>query len=115
MQKDANTILLFTEHRAAIDYLSDEDAGKLIKALFAYVDEGKLPDFKGPMMSLFTVIRTQIDRSHDAYKAKCEKNSANAKKRFATHSASATASSGNPSQANESGRQWVTAHDSLRR
>lgn len=104
MQKDANTILLFTEHRAAIDYLSDEDAGKLIKALFAYVDEGKLPDFKGPMMSLFTVIRTQIDRSHDAYKAKCEKNSANAKKRFATHSASATASSGNPSQANVSER-----------
>lgn len=104
MQKDANTILLFTEHRAAIDYLSDEDAGKLIKALFAYVDEGKLPDFKGPMMSLFTVIRTQIDRSHDAYKAKCEKNSANAKKRFTTHSASETASSGNPSQANVSER-----------
>lgn len=40
MKKDANTILLFTEHRATIDYLSDEDAGKLIKALFAYVDEG---------------------------------------------------------------------------
>ena len=58
MQKDANTILLFTEHRAAIDYLSDEDAGKLIKALFAYVDEGMMPDFNGPMMSLFTVIRT---------------------------------------------------------
>ena len=54
MKKDANTILLFTEHRAAIDYLSDEDAGKLIKALFAYVDEGQLPDFNGPMMSLFT-------------------------------------------------------------
>ena len=104
MQKDANTILLFTEHRAAIDYLSDEDAGKLIKALFAYVDESKLPDFNGPMMSLFMVIRTQIDRSHEAYKAKCEKNSANAKKRFATHSASTTASSGNPSQANASER-----------
>ena len=104
MLKDANNILLFTEHRAAIDYLSDEDAGKLIKALFAYVDEGKLPDFNGPMMSLFMVIRTQIDRSHEAYKAKCEKNSANAKKRFATHSASTTASSGNPSQANVSER-----------
>lgn len=99
MKTEANTILLFTEHRAAIDYLSDEDAGKLIKALFAYVNENKLPDFNGPMMSLFTVIRTQIDRSHEAYKAKCEKNSANAKKRFATHSASATASSGIPSQA----------------
>ena len=100
MKKDANTILFFTEHRAAIDYLSDEDAGKLIKALFAYVDEGKLPDFNGPMMSLFTVIRTQIDRSHEAYKAKCERNSLNVKKRFAVHSTSATASSGNPSQAN---------------
>ena len=104
MQKEANTILLFTEHRAAIDYLSDEDAGKLIKALFAYVDESQLPDFNGPMMSLFTVIRTQIDRSHEAYKAKCERNSANAKKRFATHSASTTASPGNPSQANVSER-----------
>ena len=104
MQKDANTILLFTEHRAAIDYLSDEDAGKLIKALFAYVDESKLPDFNGPMMSLFMVIRTQIDRSHEAYKAKCEKNSANAKKRFATHSVSATASTGILSQANANER-----------
>ena len=100
MKTEANNILIFTEHRAAIDYLSVEDAGKLIKALFAYVDENKLPDFNGPMMSLFTVIRTQIDRSHEAYKAKCEKNSANAKKRFATHSASATVSSGIPSQAN---------------
>ena len=100
MKTEANTILLFTEHRAAIDYLSDEDAGKLIKALFAYVDENKLPDFNGPMMSLFTVIRTQIDRSHEAYKAKFERNSANAKKRFAIHSTSATVSSGIPSQAN---------------
>ena len=73
MQKDANTILLFTDHREAIDYLSDEDAGKLIKALFAYVDEGKLPDFNGQMMSLFTVIRTQIDRSHEAYKVNARK------------------------------------------
>lgn len=95
MQKDANTILLFTEHRAAIDYLSDEDAGKLIKALFAYVDEGKLPDFNGPMMSLFTVIRTQIDRSHEAYKAKCEKNRSNSMKRKVMQGNSAVTSMDN--------------------
>ena len=113
MKKDANTILLFTEHRAAIDYLSDEDAGKLIKALFAYVDEGQLPDFNGPMMSLFMVIRTQIDRSHEAYKAKCERNSANAKKRFAIHPMSAIASPGNPSQANVSERMLPHTDASL--
>ena len=81
MQKDANTILLFTDQRAAIEYLSDEDAGRLIKAIYAYADEGILPDFEGPMMSLFTVIRTQIDRSREAYKAKCEKNRDNSRKR----------------------------------
>ena len=95
MQKDANTILLFTDHREAIDYLSDEDAGKLIKALFAYVDEGKLPDFNGPMMSLFTVIRTQIDRSHEAYKAKCEKNRSNSMKRKVMQGNSAVTSMDN--------------------
>jgi hypothetical protein len=104
MQKDANTILLFTDQRAAIDYLSDDDAGQLFKAIYAYADEGNMPNFNGPMMSLFTVIRTQIDRSREAYKAKCEKNSANAKKRFANHSVSTNASSGNPSQANVSER-----------
>ena len=29
MDKGSNTILLFTEQRAAFDYLSDEDAGKM--------------------------------------------------------------------------------------
>ena len=81
MQKDANTILLFTDQRAAIDYLSDDDAGQLFKAIYAYADEGDMPDFNGPMMSLFTVIRTQIDRSREAYKAKCEKNRTNSMKR----------------------------------
>ena len=81
MQKDANTILLFTDQRAAIDYLSDEDAGQLFKAILAYANEGSLPDFNGPMMSLFTVIRTQIERSREAYKTKCEKNRSNSMKR----------------------------------
>ena len=81
MQKDANTILLFTDQRAAINYLSDDDAGQLFKAIYAYADEGDMPDFNGPMMSLFMVIRTQIDRSREAYKAKCEKNRTNSMKR----------------------------------
>lgn len=45
MDKGSNTILLFTKQRAAFDYLSDEDAGKLIKAIYAYADEGTIPNF----------------------------------------------------------------------
>jgi len=113
MQKDANTILLFTNQRAAIDYLSDDDAGQLFKAIYAYADEGNMPDFNGPMMSLFTVIRTQIDRSRKAYKAKCERNSANAKRRYATNSIPTVASPGIPSQASECERMPSHADASL--
>ena len=100
MVKDANNILLFTEQRAAIDYLSDNDAGRLFKAIYAYADQDIMPDFNGPMMSLFTVIRTQIDRSRKAYMEKCEKNRANAKKRYVTQTTPTTASVGKPLQAN---------------
>ena len=100
MAKDANNILLFTDQRAAIDYLSDDDAGRLFKAIYAYADKDIMPDFNGPMMSLFTVIRTQIDRSRKVYKEKCEKNKANAKKRYATQKTPTTVNAGKPLQAN---------------
>lgn len=81
MDKGSNTILLFTEQRAAFDYLSDEDAGKLIKAIYAYADEGTIPNFEGAMMSLFSLVRSQIDRSREAYQKKCEQNRKNSRKR----------------------------------
>ena len=84
MAKDSNTILLFTEHRDAISYLTDEEAGQMFKAIYDYADEGVVPKFAGPMMSVFAMIRSQIDRSRDAYKEKCLKNSANARKRYAS-------------------------------
>ena len=83
MAKDSNTILLFTEHRDAISYLTDEEAGQMFKAIYDYACEGVVPKFAGPMMSVFAMIRSQIDRSRDAYKERCQKNSANARKRYA--------------------------------
>ena len=78
MAKDSKTILLFTEQRDAIGYLTDEEAGQIFKAIYDYAGEGVVPTFPGPMMSVFAMIRSQIDRSRDAYKEKCLKNSANA-------------------------------------
>lgn len=83
MTGDAKTILLFTEQRTAISYLADEQAGQIFKALYAYADEGALPDFDGAMMSVFTMLRSQIERSQEAYREKCEKNRANSWKRKA--------------------------------
>ncbi|MBR1527142.1 MAG: hypothetical protein IJ640_10885 [Prevotella sp.] len=67
MNNGDNTILLFTEQRAAFEYLSDEDAGRMIKAIYAYADEDIVPNFDGAMMSIFSLVRSQIDRSRMAY------------------------------------------------
>ena len=68
-----NTFLLFTEQRTAISYLTDEEAGKMFKAIYAYADEGIIPEFTGSMMSVFSMYRSQIDRCKEAYRKKCEK------------------------------------------
>ena len=81
MPKTSKTILLFTEQRDAINYLSDEQAGQIFKALYAYTDEGLQPDFDGAMMSVFAMLRSQIDRSQEAYRVKCEKNRSNSMRR----------------------------------
>lgn len=81
MTGDAKTILLFTDQRIAMSHLTDEQAGKIFKALYAYADDGALPDFDGAMMSVFTILRSQIERSQEAYREKCEKNRANSWKR----------------------------------
>ena len=38
MAKDSKTILLFTEQRDAIGYLTDEEAGQMFKAIYDYAD-----------------------------------------------------------------------------
>ena len=46
MAKDSKTILLFTEQRDAIGYLTDEEAGQMFKAIYDYADEGIVPQQK---------------------------------------------------------------------
>ena len=48
MAKDSKTILLFTEQRDAIAYLTDEEAGQMFKAIYDYAEDGVVPKFAGP-------------------------------------------------------------------
>lgn len=89
-----NTFLLFTEQRTAISYLTDEEAGKMFKAIYAYADEGIIPEFTGSMMSVFSMYRSQIDRCKEAYRKKCEKNRENSNKRKAIQDKMAKQSKG---------------------
>ena len=80
--------MLFTDERAAVESMSDEDAGKMVKVIFAYADEGIIPPFKGLMLAIFNLFKGQIDRCQKNYKETCERIRQNAEKRWGQDQAS---------------------------
>lgn len=82
MGKDMKGFMLFTDQKEAICCLDDAEAGTLFKALYRYAADGQQPEFKvRALMSLFCMIRAQIDRSQSTYEKRCKANRANALKR----------------------------------
>ncbi len=79
-------ILLYFDMRDMLEALDDADRGKLLLALLNYGEFGEVPDFSGGLKIAFASVKPQIDKSIAAYKAKCEQNRENAKKRKATDS-----------------------------
>lgn len=74
--------LVYYDSKIIVDRLSDSEAGKLFKALFAYATEGIDADFEAaPVLAMaFDVMRTAIDRNAEWYKKRCEKNRENGRK-----------------------------------
>ena len=65
---DKKSFLLYTEYAETFNELSDEDAGKLIKAIFNYVQYGKLDELKGILKIAFIPIKQNIDRDIEKWK-----------------------------------------------
>ena len=83
IKKETKSIILYLDSAAAIDYLTDEQAGILIKAVFRYGRNGQMLESSDTALTaLFTMLCTQIDRDHRKYEERCERNVANAKKRY---------------------------------
>lgn len=61
-----DTILLFTSMKEPVSALSDEDAGKLLKAILAY-QTGEPVNLEGLLNAVFISIRQQIDYNNQAY------------------------------------------------
>ena len=73
----------YFHHSAMIDHLTDEQAGRLYKALLHYGDDGAEPDFSDDQTSAlaFIVLKGEIDLNFERYAETCEKRSEAAKKR----------------------------------
>ena len=82
-KKEIKSIILHLDSAAAIDYLTDEQAGILIKAILRYGRNGQMLESSDTALTaLFTMLCTQIDRDHRKYEERCERNVVNAKKRY---------------------------------
>ncbi|MDY0144083.1 MAG: DUF6291 domain-containing protein [Bacteroidales bacterium] len=75
MQKDS--FILYTQFSEVIGELSDEQAGKMFKALFNYTTTGNEPEFSGILKMAWIPIRQQIDRTTEKYEKKAGSNRAN--------------------------------------
>ena len=74
---------MYHEHMDTIERLTDEEAGRLIKALFHYSTDGIVPSFDDRFMDLaFSMFKSAIDRDSAAYDRKCERNRNNINRRW---------------------------------
>ena len=83
-EKRATWWKMFNHQRAAIESVSDEDAGKGLKAAFRYFDGEEIsPDMlTRPAFVVFSVIRPYIDESKQDYAAAVESGKRGGDKRW---------------------------------
>ena len=74
-----NGFLLYRPWRSSVESLSDEDAGKWIKLIFAYED-GDAVVASGIPGTAFNFVKPTLDRDRSAYEERCERNRANGSK-----------------------------------
>lgn len=71
---ESRAILLFKEHRDMMNACSDQQAGQLIKAIFAFACDGEELETDDPIMKAFySVFRNSIIRSEEKYEETVEK------------------------------------------
>jgi len=74
------SFVLFNDLSKPIKSLSDEEAGKLFKAIFEYQNGGIEQELSGASEMAFTFIKQQLDRNHERYEIICERNRTNGAK-----------------------------------
>ena len=79
MAKDQKGFVVYGDIQAVVDELTDEQTGKLFRAMITYFAAGKAPKFDGILKYVWIPIRQQMDRDKEKYDAKCEKNRKNIK------------------------------------
>lgn len=75
-----NSFVLYHNYRDSLEDLTDEQVGKLFRAIFDYEIDKKEPSFTGELKIAFRFIKKDLDINADKYESICERNRTNGAK-----------------------------------
>lgn len=75
-------IILLSKYADAVSEMSTEDAGLLLKAIYAYDTESRIPEMTPFAHAIFMLISADMREHAERYAEVCERNRANARKRW---------------------------------
>lgn len=82
MASEQKGFVVYGDIKESLDELTDEQVATLFRGMVDYHVTGKDPKFKGVLKFVFIPIKQQMDRNTEKYEKQCERNRANANKRW---------------------------------
>ena len=78
---EKKSLLLYYNYSDHFAFLTDEQLGRLIRAMFDYEINRVVPEFDEPVMKMcFSFVQSNLDRDLQKFLEKCEKNAENGRK-----------------------------------
>ena len=75
-----NSFVIYHNYRETLEDLTDEQVGKLFRAIFDYEIDKKEPNFNGELKIAFRFIKKDLDLNNDKYESIWERNRKNGQK-----------------------------------
>ena len=80
---EKKSFMIYLDNEKQVNMLTDEQAGKLFKALFEFAKDGTETDFNDGMIAMaFSFMTDSIKRDTEKYESICQKRAENIKKRW---------------------------------
>ena len=74
--KDNASFMLYKNWRALFDSCTDEEAGRLIKALFGFACDGEVPELDRMLSGIFMMMTQQMKADGEKWERTCERRKA---------------------------------------
>jgi len=114
MAENKDSFKLYTDQQGLFNELPDDQAGRLIKLIFSYVNDENPEPEELLLRVAFEPIKRQLKRDLKKYVAKCESNKENALKRWDKDNANASERMPNNANASERIKSDANHADKIR-